>query len=106
MVSPLGLTLPNVFMCYFENILLEYCPACFKPIVYRRFVDDTFLLFRAKDHVEKLKSIPTNKIKTKFTLKLEQNGSLSFLDVTIICENNKFVTSVYGKLTFSGVFIN
>ena len=33
--SPLGLTIANVFMCHFENIRLENCPANFKPIVYR-----------------------------------------------------------------------
>ena len=38
--------------------------------------------------------------------KIEENGSLSFLDITITCENNKFVTSVYRKPTFSGVFTN
>ena len=48
-------TLANAFMCYFENIWLENCPSHFKPIVYRQFVDDTFLLFRSKDHVEKLR---------------------------------------------------
>ena len=31
---------------------------------------------------------------------------LSFLDIKISCENNKFVTSVYRKPTFSGVFTN
>ena len=41
MGSPLGPTLA-VFMCHFENIWLENCPAHFKPIAYRRFVDDTF----------------------------------------------------------------
>ena len=29
---------------------------------------------------------------------------MSFLDVNIICEEGKFVTSVYRKLTFSGVY--
>ena len=38
--------------------------------------------------------------------KIEENGSLSFLDITITHENNKFVTSVYRKPTFSGVFTN
>ena len=42
MGSPLGPTLGNVFMCHFENIWLENCPAHFKPIIYRRFVADTF----------------------------------------------------------------
>ena len=56
MGCPLGPTLANVFMCHFENIWLENCPAQFIVIVYRRFVDDTFLLFRTKDHVEKFKN--------------------------------------------------
>ena len=32
------------------------------------------------------------------------NNSLSFLDIKIVRENNKFTTSVYRKPTFSGVF--
>ena len=51
MGSPLGPTLANDIMYPFENVWLKNCPAYFKPIVYRRFVDDTFLLFRTKDHV-------------------------------------------------------
>ena len=42
----------------------------------------------------------------KFTLKIEENGTLSFLDMTISCENNKFVKWVYRKPTFSEVFTN
>ena len=53
---PLGPTLANFFMCHFENTWLENCPANFKPIVYRRLVDDTFLHFRTKNHVEKFKN--------------------------------------------------
>ena len=63
MGSPLGPTLANVFMCHFENIWLENCPAYFKPIVYRRIVDDTFLLFRTKDHAEKFRNYKQHKHK-------------------------------------------
>ena len=41
-----------------------------------------------------------------FTSKIEQNGSLSFVDIKISHENNRFVTSVYRKPTFSGGFTN
>ena len=43
--SPLGPTLANVFLCYHEKIWLQNCPSEFKPVNYRRYVDDTFLLF-------------------------------------------------------------
>ena len=105
MGSPLGPTLDNVFMCYFENIWLKNFPVHFKPIVYRRFVDDTFLLFRTKYHVKKFKNYLNKQHKNiKFTLEIEENGSLSFLDIPITRENNKLVTSVYRKPTVSGVF--
>ena len=43
---------------------------------------------------------------TKFTLEIEENGSLSFLDRKISSENNELVTSVYRKTTFSGILTN
>ena len=107
MGSPLGPTLANVFMCHFENIWLENCPSHFKPIVYRRLVDDTFVLFRSKDHVEKFRNYLNKQHKNiKFTSEIEENGLLSYLDVKISRQNNKFATSVYGKPAFSGVFKN
>ena len=106
MGSTLGPTLA-VFMCHFENTWLENCPSYFKPIVYRRFVDDTFLLFRSKDHLEIFRNYLNKQHKNiKFTSAIVENGSLSFFDIKISPENNKFVTSVYRKPTFSGVFTN
>ena len=49
----LGPTLANVFLCYHESIWLQYCPSEFKPVIYRRYVDDIFLLFLSKHHIEK-----------------------------------------------------
>ena len=99
---PLGPTLANVFMCHFENIWLENSPSHCKPLVYRRFVDDSFLLFRSKDHVED----PNKHRNIKFTWEIEGIGLLSLLDIKINRENNKFMTSVYREPTFSGVFTN
>ena len=41
-----------------------------------------------------------------FTVEKENVGSLSFLDVKICSKNGKFVTSVYRRPAFSGVFTN
>ena len=107
MGSPLGPTLANLFMCHFENVWSENCPNHFKPIIYKWFVDDVFLLFRSKDHIEKFRNYVSKQHKNiKFTSEIEENGSLSFLDIKISCQNNKFVTSVYHKSTFSVVFTN
>ena len=40
-----------------------------------------------------------------FTIETEQNNKISFLDVNVICEQDKFTTSLYRKRTFSGVCI-
>ena len=53
MGSPLGPTFDNVFLCYQGKIWLQDCSSQFKPVIYRRYVDDTFLLFRSKHHIEK-----------------------------------------------------
>ena len=40
----------------------------------------------------------------QFTIESEENETLSFLDIKITRENGKFITSVYRKPTFSGVY--
>ena len=107
MSSPLGPTLANVFLCYHEKIWLQNCPSEFKPVVCRRYVDDTFLRFRLKHHIEKFRNYLNGQHKNiKFTSETENENSISFLDIKITRENNKFMTSVYRKPTFSGVFPN
>ena len=54
MGSPLGPHLANIFMCYMEKRWSQDCPAEFKPILYRRYVDDTFLLFKCNSENQKL----------------------------------------------------
>ena len=57
MGSPLGPTFANIFLCFYEQIWLENCPVEFKPVVYRRYVNDTFLLFRYHEHIENFEHI-------------------------------------------------
>ena len=42
----------------------------------------------------------------KFTFETEDSNSFSFLDVKIIRKNKRFVTSIFRKATFSGVYTN
>ena len=53
MGSHLGPTLANLFLVNYESKWLKDCPVQFAPKYYRRYVDDIFLLFKAKDHVKK-----------------------------------------------------
>ena len=38
-----------------------------------------------------------------FTIETKQNNKISILDLNVICEQGKFITNVYRKLTFCGV---
>ena len=52
MGSRLGPTLANRFLCYHEKEWLDKCPEEFKPVFYRSYVDDIFVLFRKKEHLK------------------------------------------------------
>ena len=103
----LGPTFANIFLCFYEQIWLENCPVEFKPVVYIRFVDDTFLLFRSYEHIEKFRTyLNCQHPNIKFTSEIEEHNCMSFLDFKITRELNSFSTSVYRKPTFSGIFTN
>ena len=107
MASPLGPTLANIFFCYHESNWLKDCLKNFKPIYYKRYVDDIFVLFKKPEHVQFFLEYINKKHKNiKFSIETELNRSLSFLDVKIFRENDKFVTSVFKKDTFCGVHTN
>ena len=63
MGSPLGPSLANALLCFHEQIWLNDCPEDFKPVYYRRYVDDIFALFRSLDHLEKLTNYLSSKHK-------------------------------------------
>ena len=107
MGSPLGPTLANAFLCFHEQIWLNECPDEFKPVYYRRYVDDIFVLFRSPDHLEKFKNYLNSKQRNiRFTCEKEHNNSVPFLDVLITRTRNGFKTSMYQKPLFSGVYSN
>ena len=52
MGSPLGPSLANAFLCHHETKWLNDCPDKFKPVFYKRYVDDIFVLFKRPEHVK------------------------------------------------------
>ena len=45
---PLGTTMANVFLSFYEMKLLGQCPDDFKPVFYRRCIDDVVLFESAE----------------------------------------------------------
>ena len=105
MGNPLGPTLANAFLSHYEVKWLDECPVHFKPLLYRRYVDDTFLIFKSQDHVPLfLDYLNSKHPNIEFTSESEISGKLPFLDILVSRENDDtFSTSVYRKPTFTGL---
>nr|XP_027207334.1 uncharacterized protein LOC113800746 [Penaeus vannamei] len=73
MGSPLGPCYANTFLCYHEQAWLNNCPSSFKPIYYRRYMDDTFLLFNDPSHINPFMSyLNSQHPNIRFTCEAEQ----------------------------------
>ena len=107
MGSPLGPTLANIFLCHYEHKWLDRCPSSFKPLYFKRYVDDIFCLFTNESHVQSfLTYLNTCHPNMSFTYENEKDNVLPFLDINIMRSGHHFITSVFRKPTFSGVFTN
>ena len=104
--EPLGPTFANIFMCFLEEKLFSN-PIEFQPSYYKRYVDDTIVMFTNPDDrhrfLDLINSLHSN---IKFTMETEREGKLPFLDVYISREDDHFITTVYRKSTFSGLGLN
>ena len=105
MGSPLGPALANAFLCFYEERWLDECPNEFRPVYYRRYIDDTFILFKHPSHVsEFLQYLNSRHANITFTHETEKNNNLPFLDVKVTKESTgQFSTSVYRKPTYTGL---
>ena len=107
MGSCLGPTLANTFLCHHETKWLADCPEHFKPLYYKRYVDDTFLLFNDVEQIPLfLQYLNSKHSNIKFTYEVENNCVIPFLDVLVRRVGNSCTTSVYRKPTFTGLGTN
>ena len=75
MGSPLGSTLANIFLCYHKRNWLKDCPKDFKPVYYKRYVDDIFVLFNKPEHAQFSLEYMNKKHKNMtFSIETEING--------------------------------
>ena len=73
-------TLANLFLFCHQLVYLVHCPLEFKSVVYRRYVDDTFLLFRSRERIKKFfKYVNCQHSNIKFTFKGEENNAAFML---------------------------
>ena len=103
MGSPLGPTIANIFLWFYEIKWLQQCPNEFKPVFYRRYVDILFYLNQL-NIPQNFMHISIHVILMSFSFEQEINSKLLFLDIEVSQQQGKFVTTVYSKPTVSGVY--
>ena len=103
MGSPLGPALANIFVGFYEK---QFFSTHSMPLLYKRYIDDTFVLFQHKDEVKKFHDA-INKLhpNLEFTVETEQDNKLPFLDVLVEKCHSNFITSNFRKPTFTGQYI-
>ena len=103
MGSPLDPILANVFLCHFEQWLSE-CPPDILLKVFKRYVDDIFLMFLCQSHLSDfLNQMNTKHRNFKFTSEFERNDPFSILDVKITRSNNQQLHQLFVRRFFVGL---
>ncbi|CAF4594349.1 unnamed protein product [Rotaria sp. Silwood2] len=106
MGNPLAPIIADLWMQKMEEKLNKFRTN--RPIVWLRYVDDIFCLFtisetKIKDFHSRINKWHDN---LNFTLELESNNSISFLDVCVTQdEEDKLTTSLYRKPTHTGLYM-
>ena len=106
MGSPLGPLFANVFMSNFERL---HMPALKEQgiRIWLRYVDDVFASVTNKEQVENILTfLNAQHPNIRFTVEHENQNKLPFLDTCVIRRVDKYVTTIYRKPTFTGVYLN
>ena len=74
----------------------------YTPLFFFRYVDDIVLCIPNQKIDYTLDIFNKYHPKLQFTVELEENNRINFLDLTIINKNNTITTNWYNKSTFSG----
>lgn len=105
MGSSLSPVLADIFMEWFEDRI--FMKVVNKPKLWLRYVDDTFVVwpYDKTKLQEFLECLNNEEESIKFTVEIENNKTLPFLDVLVDRGNNHIKTSVYRKPTHTGQYI-
>ena len=97
MGSLLGPLFANTFLSFHERNWIANCPPEFKPLFFRRYVDNCLAIFCSPGYVRPLHEyLNSQHPNISFTYEWENNSTLPFLNV-LIDRSDGFSTSVYRK---------
>lgn len=107
MGSPLSPLLSNIFMDSLEN-KIQKLSLSNNLIYWFRYVDDILILWKGTSRQLQQFHLKLNDLdkNIKFTLEIENNKSINFLDLTITRSQNKHIFKIYHKPTHTDITIN
>ena len=103
MGSPLSPLFANFFLGFLEQKYFTECNNV-KPTFYVRYVNDTFIFFNNKNHIEQFVAyLSTWHKNLKFTYEIENNFMLFFIGVNVLKTDTGFMSSIHYKQTHTGL---
>ncbi|XP_076044812.1 uncharacterized protein LOC143027411 [Oratosquilla oratoria] len=102
---PLGVLFAQAFMAHVEEEAIKKSLLT-KPVLDRRYVDDIFVCVDDLQLLEELRSNLQVISGLKFTVELNENNRLPFLDVMVYGSSDAFITSIYRKPTNASKCMN
>lgn len=106
MGSPVSAVIANLFMESFEEQALKDCPPDCTPRIWKRYVDDTFIVVDSPAAEKLLDYMNAQVSSIRFTMEKEVDSSIAFLDTLVHrTPDSRFVTTVYRKPTHTDQYL-
>ena len=96
--SPVSAVIANLYMESFEEEALQSCPPDCRPTLWKRYVDDTFVIAPRDQASRLLNHLNSLKPSIQFTIGIEQNNSILFLDTMVHRAPDGSLTSTENQL--------
>ncbi|XP_022096337.1 uncharacterized protein LOC110982312 [Acanthaster planci] len=106
MGSPVSAFIANLYMEVFEEEALQRYPPDCPPTVWKRYIDDTFVIALQDQASHLLNHLNSLKPSIRFTIEIEQDRSIAFLDTMVHREPDGSLTgTVYRKPTHTDQYL-
>lgn len=107
MGNPLSPTIADIILDkLLDDVIDELNKKNIKIKFISKYVDDLFAIIRKNDEDEIMRTLNSYHNKIKFTLEIEKQKEIAYLDIKIMRKDNKLITNWYTKEIASGRMIN
>ena len=105
MGSPVSSIVADLYMEFFEALAISTAPTRLR--LSKRYVDDTFCIWTKGEEHEFLNHLNSLRPTIQFTMELESDGSISFLDCELHRDTNgRMISKVYRKKTHTDRYLH